>query len=333
MSFSGADAAELDSTARLFTQAADRLEAVSKEIHGRLSAQVWTGPDADRFRGTWSYNSAAIRAAATILRDAATTLGRNASEQHQASRASTGSLAGSPSGTCQQAPSNTAALYDRLRHVTATATNGGDGVFVEQVQGTDDVMRAIVYLGGTESLVGTNQPFWSNIPDLAGQVKQWQIDEINRKMKALNLPANTPMMLAGYSQGGMDAQLLAQSGKLHGQVAAVVTYGSPIVSNPNAGYQTVHLQDAGDVVPKFTQPLPAVENALHGNIFTGTSSGDVAVLAAGVVGGPVGAALSGLGVHGDLGTYEQVGNQFDSESGYERQKAAIRAFQGDVIPG
>lgn len=333
MSVAGADAAQLDTTARMFTRAADRLDAVSTDVRARLSRHAWTGPDADRFRTDWSTNSAAIRAAATMLRDAAASLKRNASEQRQASAASTGALAGARSGANPQAPSSAAALYDRLRHVTASTTTERDGVFVEQVRGSGDKMRAIVYLGGTELFSGSNQPLLDNAPDyFLGQVKQSQIDAINAALKARNLPADTPLMLAGFSQGGMDAQLLAQSGKLHGEVAAVVTYGSPIVSNPSAGFQTVHLQDAGDAVPKLTQPLPGVANALHGNVFVGVSDSDIAVAAASMQ-GPVGMVVAGLAAHGDPRTYQQVGNQFDSSAGYQQQKAAIGAFHGEVVPG
>ena len=86
MGLVGADVHQLRTLARTFSPAAERLEGMSGEVTGRLSAASWTGPDADRYRSQWHGESLAmVRGVVGALRAAATTVDRNASEQEQAS--------------------------------------------------------------------------------------------------------------------------------------------------------------------------------------------------------------------------------------------------------
>ncbi len=129
-------------------------------------------------------------------------------------------------------------------------------------------------------------------------------------------------MLAGYSQGGMDAQILAQSGKLNGDVAAVVTYGSPIVENPGSGYTTVHLQDSGDIVPKAFNPVAEINALSDGDVFVGNSQDDA--LGPGVAQGAI--------VHMDPTTYQEDGTEFDAAPGYDKAKSVMDQFlRGQVV--
>jgi uncharacterized protein YukE len=85
----GADAEQLRQLSRNFNQAADRLDGMAREVTGRLSSTPWTGPDAARYRSQWQGHSmATLRGAVSALREAATALQRNATEQDHASSAS-----------------------------------------------------------------------------------------------------------------------------------------------------------------------------------------------------------------------------------------------------
>lgn len=99
MGMVGADVDQLRALARGLTQAADRLESATGEVNGRLSSTPWQGQDATRFRSEWQGQSLGlVRSVVSALRDAATQIERNASEQEQASAAAggTGGLTGGP---------------------------------------------------------------------------------------------------------------------------------------------------------------------------------------------------------------------------------------------
>ena len=68
--------------------------------------------------------------------------------------------------------------------------------------------------------------------------------------------------MVGLSQGGMDAQNFASSGKYN--VTTLVTYGSPIIQSDNPNIQTVHIQAVGDPVPAAGEAAQIAMNALKG---------------------------------------------------------------------
>lgn len=86
MGMVGADVDQLRALARNLSQAADRLEAMTGDVSGRLSATPWQGQDANQFRSQWQGESLGLlRAVANGLRAAAAEIDRNANEQEQAS--------------------------------------------------------------------------------------------------------------------------------------------------------------------------------------------------------------------------------------------------------
>ncbi len=221
-----------------------------------------------------------------------------------------------PSGVERAAPSSTAQLYTRLRQVT----NGdSDGIYIEQVRTNDPnhTVKYIVYLGGTASFSGVNQSLIKNLPSYRGTVDQHQIDMINAAL-AVDGNQGAEIMLVGYSQGGMDAQNIAASGRFN--VSTVVTYGSPIIRNaPTSGYKIVHLQADLDPIPGLSKGGVAslVFNRRPSNVNFFSLLFDP----------------TGLALHGDPATYVSIGNMFDADgaSGYNAVKGNIRSFQGDVI--
>ena len=82
----GGDVDQLRALARTLGQAADRLENMTSTVTSMLGATTWLGPDAERHRSQWHTDSMArARTVAAALREAASTVNRNADEQEQAS--------------------------------------------------------------------------------------------------------------------------------------------------------------------------------------------------------------------------------------------------------
>ena len=88
-----ADVDQLRTLARNLAQAADRLESMTGEVNGRLSAVPWQGQDASQFRSQWQGQSLGqIRGVVSALRNAASQVDRNATEQEQASSGAPGAV-------------------------------------------------------------------------------------------------------------------------------------------------------------------------------------------------------------------------------------------------
>jgi len=198
----------------------------------------------------------------------------------------------------------TAALYSVLRDLTAV--DNSNNFFLEPVLGADGTERLVVFLGGTE-LGNESTGVLKNLPSWKGKVKDYQKNQV---LELLNGDKNQPIMLVGYSQGGMDAQNLAEY--LHGQgynVQAVVAFGSPEVRTPSSGYQTIFIKDIRDPVASLRQENVSVPDS---NLFRGYAS---------TVQGP------GFGdVHGNVQTYIDIGKKFDANPGYTDVKEIINKF-------
>lgn len=238
MAMEGADVAQLRSLAAQLTKGADRLEATATTVRSLVSSAThWRGADAQRFRSDWNGASAhALAKAATALRDADKVLRRNADEQDNASN---GKSAGA------------AEMFKRLENDQVDdygqSTCDADGVRIESVVGPDGKTRLIVYLKGQDTADGRG--FDRSFGLAAGTVGV--DDHITRQIDAAlaKLPdgARSEVMLVGHSQGGMDAQNIAASGKCN--VTNLVTYGTPIVQKDTPGIATVHIRAEGDPVP------------------------------------------------------------------------------------
>jgi pimeloyl-ACP methyl ester carboxylesterase len=174
----------------------------------------------------------------------------------------------------------------------------------------------IVYLGGSTGDIN-NQSWWKNLPSYGGAVDDKQIDAIIAALDG----RHREILLVGYSQGGLDAQNIAASGRLGDQVKAVVTFGSPITTPPSEHYKTVHLADINDFVPKVSLFDPAKWKTLTLNVIGGTPF--------------IGLSTTGFqdyaGVHGSQKTYAQIGIQFDRWSGRQDAKQIINRFQGPIM--
>lgn len=91
----------------------------------------------------------------------------------------------------------------------------------------------------------------------------------------------TEVALVGFSQGGMEAQLIADSGKFN--VQNMVTYGSPLIIKDNPDIYTTHIEAKADHVVEWLQaenqiarlsanPLGTVIADVTGNDPTGSAN-------------------------------------------------------------
>ena len=348
MAVEGADVAELRSAATQFSKGASALESSTKALHSLISTTTqWRGPDADRFRSQWSGESArTITAAVSALNEAANTLRRNADEQDNASAvnaADTAAAAGVYGGSA--ASTSTAQLFDRI-----CKDNDGDldGFHIDRVVGPDGKTRLIAYFEGTGQAPRLTVDRNAKLTD--GWVDPYLTSKIDRALSETPDGKITDIMLVGFSQGGMDAQNIAASGRYH--VTNLVTYGSPVIQHDNAGIDTVHLQAKGDNVPEmglFGAAVEAMQNppvigigqavGEMTNYVSRTSTpsnwiyeADPCIAATDVSIYGVDTGVSVIGNHGDP-AYQAVASDFDGSNDphFANVKKSMEKFDGTVL--
>lgn len=305
------------------------MEASSKALHSLIGGGTqWRGPDAERFRSEWSNVSVrAITAAVESLRRAADELRRNADQQDQASAVQTASAAAggvSAGDRTDAGPTGTAQLFEHIKN----AEHDSDGVRIERVVGPDGESRLIVYLKGTDS--SDNRDLNRNDPVLRGWVDPAITAKIDEALKGCPDGRRTDIMLVGYSQGGLDAQNLAGSGKYH--VTNLVTFGTPIIQPENHGIETVHLHASYDPIPlagaigKGSNDLPPVLNmfSVASNALAQVPNGSNHVFEHDT-------GLRWDKVHGE--GYPKVAEAFDNSTDprFADVKKSMEKFQGTLV--
>jgi hypothetical protein len=82
----GLDVDQMTTLVRTLKAEADQLDGTIKTVTARVREVWWEGPDATRFKGTeWVAHAKALGAAATSLRNAATSAEKQVKEQVSAS--------------------------------------------------------------------------------------------------------------------------------------------------------------------------------------------------------------------------------------------------------
>lgn len=191
-------------------------------------------------------------------------------------------------------PGSVGELYERLRRYTEDARSG---VYIETIVDEWGYPRQIVYIGGTVPISLVNQALMKNLPAYSGEVDDAQTRIIDAVLAQY---PDSPIMLVGYSQGGLDAQNIAASGA-YPYVTTVVTFASPIIKPHSVGYNTIHLVAEGDPIPALSHPLHDGDYAdadIHGQLFEVDS----------------GVVDWGLGLHGNKQTYKNVGDAFEEST-------------------
>lgn len=321
MAVSGADVAQLRATAAQFTTQAGTLESSAKVLHSLIgNGSYWRGPDADRFRAQWTGEAQrALTAAVEALRRAADELRRHAGEQEQASQ-----------GGGSASPADTVGLYQRI---AADDDGVDDGIHIDRVIGPDGKTRLIVYFEGT--LGADRLSELRNAGLIQGDPDSYLTDLIDEALRGLPDGKNTDVMLVGFSQGGMDAQNIAASGRYH--VTNLVTYGSPIIQPDEPGIDTVHMRAEGDNVPGFgaavkamqAPPVLGIPGAIVDMVKDATGTSSAGIFQSGVPDG------SGNGIYGNHSdkAYTAVATVFDESDDprFADAKESMKKYQGTVL--
>lgn len=323
MSTVGADVDQMRAAAKRLTEAADQLQSSVKGLNTVVSnPSIWRGNDAEQFRSEWKSQSVgSMNSAISALRSGADALRRNADQQEAASRADGGAMTASNGGAASECYEQSAnGLTDLWKEIQDTP-NGWDptgpdmsGYRVQRVM-VDGVEKYIVYIGGTV-LAGT-QNWGANVSAISGRLDDAQVKALERL-----IPPGAEVMLVGYSQGGIDAQNIAESGRLN--VKQIVTFGSPIRNDINI--PAIHLQDSADVVTSSSAVNPTLyssgSQSRNDNVEVFQSK-------------PHLLTVFGIGEH--IGGYGGMAEDWDSAAATKSDTRAsssaegLKAFQGDIV--
>lgn len=268
--FSGADVEQLDILASRFEAQASRVREIIVASSALLFVTEWTGTKVDRIRSDWSSSARpSLTALAETLQRSADTLKREADQQRQASggdvsqggsdrfgvrepASSLGSDAGSTDDPFDSAAfgaegevggaarTSASDRYDLIRDA------GYDGVRIQGVIGADEKLRYVVYLDGTDPSRGlNNRGVLENVVQLGADTGTYR--SVLARLRAEVQPPDAEVMLVGYSQGGIHAQLIAASGEF--EVTDVMTFGSPYTPvSDTASYHIVRIEDVSDPI-------------------------------------------------------------------------------------
>jgi len=185
-------------------------------------------------------------------------------------------------------------LDDYMEIEGLTDSMGGEDrsvVDIRKVIGPDGVERWVVTLPSTQDWVATHgdtgatNDLDSNLALMLTPAEQTQYERaIMDAMKQADIPPTDPVMLVGFSQGGIMAGHLAANRSGDYNIEAVLAYGAPIdAMNIPSTTQVLSVQHTGDVVPMLdlTDPGPNTSNhvtvqvdAHDGTIGAGSHSND-----------------------------------------------------------
>ncbi len=224
--FAGADIDEVRALAARFEQQADRLHQIVANSTAAIMIAAWTGANVDRLRADWKRDSQPrIRALAQQLSHLATDLRRQATEQSEASAA----RSGAPTPQAESDPTRGAPAPGDIRGLLEDMkdlNDGNDLLRVQHILGDDGKLRLVVTLPGTKNedyygLGGWNDTIAQYLLGDSAVLRSVYA-ELRRELAKY---PNAEVMLVGYSQGGLLAQVLATVDEFN--VKEVVTIASP----------------------------------------------------------------------------------------------------------
>lgn len=253
--------------------------------------------------------------------------------------------------TGKKAPEGAGKLYDETRK------DGLDGLRIDSVRGTGNQVRLIVYMGGTNQ--APRLPALRNLNLIAGYQDPYIASRIAGAAAHVKRQYgySPEIMLVGFSQGGMDAQNLARLDSQEFNIAAVVTFGSPLTQKDSSDYETVHIRATTDPVPELNGWVPfaraafgrpgITSNSVYWS-FSGVPKPNISLpppqawmlslvspfitapfITASVYNGIVNAASTPA--HDKV--YPWVGDDFakDTNPHYHEIRVAMNRFQGDLL--
>ncbi|BDI24182.1 hypothetical protein [Herbiconiux sp. L3-i23] len=209
----------------------------------------------------------------------------------------------------RESPRPPASLEDLVERVP----HGGDEqIVIERYADGDGRVHAVVYVGGTRDSQAQPWDMTSNVAAVAG-ADAGSVRATEAAMREAGIGRDDPVVFVGYSQGGLVAGRLVESGEWN--TAGLVTAGSPGGATPVPhGVPVVALEHDEDVIV-----------ALGGTDGRSTAEQHTVVVSRSVVdGGSGGGMLAGHG----LGDYRETAAQADSSS-----DPALAMVRAEVLGG
>lgn len=254
----GMDVDQVASAGKALKERAAEIDALVGKLDGIVRAipGAWVGPDAQQFVNEWwPEHKKTLQAASSHVAGLGQSALNNASEQREVSGNSVGGGGdGSTGPNAPQSGFGTAgevggpALTSASGRYDLTRDAGYDGVRIQGVIGPDGVLRYIAYLDGTDPGRGLNQRGVLENAAQVGVSTDTYRNALERLQREIQ-PPGSEVMLVGYSQGGIHAQMLAASGAF--RVTDVMTFGSPYAPvSDSADYHIVRIEDENDPIPK-----------------------------------------------------------------------------------
>jgi hypothetical protein len=143
-------------------------------------------------------------------------------------------------------------LHDRAERIPQPGADPEDGqIRIERLESPGQPDSFEVYLAGTVDfgLAAEAEPWdmTSNVAEIAG-LPAASYSAVLQAMEDAGITAESPVVLTGYSQGGLVAALVASSGDFN--VKGLVTFGAPIgVVDIPEGFPVVTVRHTDDLVP------------------------------------------------------------------------------------
>ena len=196
-------------------------------------------------------------------------------------------------------------VADLLADLDATA-DGDPGVITVQRLGGDQP-RWVVHLPGTDSFTdpGAIRGTAANLDLLAGEDTAYA-EAVHAALCEAGVGPHDPVLLAGHSQGGMQAVALAADPGLDLRITHVVTVGAPVATTDVPDDVAVlSLENSADVVP-LLEGAPNGDHAHHVTVAVEVATGD-------------------LVANHDLAAYRRIAEAVDS-SDDPSLRAAVRSL-------
>lgn len=276
----GADVAALRNFARELDRAAADVLAARKYVNSIVvNNNAWFGPNFGMFVANWAKLAIDLTQVSGQLEAAGRTVRANADAQVAVS----GDL-----GTYSAASAGDRSP-ERGRPAIGSRTGGStkdfldqldadsDGIRIQKVVGDDQTVRYVVYLGGTGSGTAANvltafdadQLYdWGENGKIVVGVHSQTTEEIIRRMNAFGITSTDEILLVGFSQGGGQGELIAESG-LYSK-AVVINEGGP--STPGGDGRNVLRLEAADLPSNGIEEVSRVTAGRDGTIFDGGGS-------------------------------------------------------------
>jgi pimeloyl-ACP methyl ester carboxylesterase len=279
MAISGADVLDIDTLSKRYELQAGKLREIVVSSTAALMVAEWTGGHIERVRSDWKGTAKpALLAIAQQLSSVATDLHKRAEDQRRVSSSASGSGAATVG---RPGPGNATALVNDYLDWP-----NDDSVRIREVVGSDGKTRFIVSIPGThgdlfkpDGQLGGAQEDPAAWLNLETPIRRRIVQQITDRLKGHE---GAEVMLVGYSQGGMLAESISESGKFN--VKEVITIGGPAIvpANDYGGANVMRLQHNSDAVVNITNVARLV---LQPTSLLAEIPGDVGELIGAITGG------------------------------------------------